>query len=125
MMGNFDDIHIIEWSYMCCGVCPSISVDTGRWYISVVSGMTAMFLWITLLVNVGLYLYISVKKVWSQRFNSEFYTKGRPLVKSNLICPSDKLSWQPGCPVLNINIQGNFFISQRSGSSDNLPENLV
>ena len=33
-----------------------------------------------------------------------FYTKGRPLVKSNLICPSDKLSWQPGCPVLNINI---------------------
>ena len=22
-----------------------------------------------------------------------FYTKGRPLVKSNLICPSDKLSW--------------------------------
>ena len=29
-----------------------------------------------------------------------FYTKGLPLVKSNLICPSDKLSWQPGCPVL-------------------------
>ena len=54
-----------------------------------------------------------------------FYTKGRPLVKSNLICPSDKLSWQPGCPVLNINIQGNFCISQRKGSSDNLPENLV
>ena len=54
-----------------------------------------------------------------------FYTKGRPLVKSNLICPSDKLSWQPGCPVLNINIQGNFCISQGSGSSDNLPENLV
>ena len=40
-----------------------------------------------------------------------FYTKGRPLVKSNLICPLDKLSWQPGCPVLNINIQGNFCIS--------------
>ena len=29
-----------------------------------------------------------------------FYTKARPLVKSNLICPSDKLGWQPGCPVL-------------------------
>ena len=57
--------------------------------------------------------------------NTEFYIKGRPLIKSNLICPSDKLSWQPGCPVLNINIQGNFFISQGSGSSDNLPENLV
>ena len=54
-----------------------------------------------------------------------FYTKGRPLVKSNLICPSDKLSWQPGCPILNINIQGNFCISQGNGSSDNLPENLV
>ena len=25
---------------------------------------------------------------------SGFYTKGRPLFKSNLICPSDKLSWQ-------------------------------
>ena len=58
-------------------------------------------------------------------FNTGFYTKGRPLVKSNLICPSDKLSWQPGCPVLNINIQGNFCISQGNGSSDNLPENLV
>ena len=33
-----------------------------------------------------------------------FYTKGRPLVKSNLICPLDKLSWPPGCPVLNITI---------------------
>ena len=54
-----------------------------------------------------------------------FYTKGRPLVKSNLICPSDKLSWQPGCPVLNINIQGNFCISKGNGSSDNLPKNLV
>ena len=54
-----------------------------------------------------------------------FYTKGRPIVKSNLICPSDKLSWQPGCPILNINIQGNFCISQGNGSSDNLPENLV
>ena len=53
------------------------------------------------------------------------YTKGRPLVKSNLICPSDKLSWQPGCPVLKINIQGNFYVSQGNGSSDNLPENLV
>ena len=56
---------------------------------------------------------------------SGFYTKGRPLVKSNLICPSDKLSWQPGCPVLNINIQGIFCISQGNGSPDNLPENLV
>ena len=54
-----------------------------------------------------------------------FYTKGRPLVKSNLICPSDELSWQPGCPILNINIQRNFCISQGNGSSDNLPENLV
>ena len=54
-----------------------------------------------------------------------FYTKGRPLIKSNLIHPSDKLSWQPGCPVLNINIQGNFCISQGNGSSDNLLENLV
>ena len=53
-----------------------------------------------------------------------FYTKGRPLVKSNLICPLDKLSWQPGCPVLNINIQGTFCISQGNGSSDNLSENL-
>ena len=25
-----------------------------------------------------------------------FYTKGRLLVKSNLIYPSDKLTWQPG-----------------------------
>ena len=69
---------------------------------------------------------------WSQLKNwpchdAGFYTKGRPLVKSNPICPSDKLSWQPGCPVLNINIhvQGNFCISQGNGSSDNLPENLV
>ena len=54
-----------------------------------------------------------------------FYTKGRPPVKSNLICPSDKLSWQPGCPIININIQRNFCISQGNGSSDNLPENLV
>ena len=42
-----------------------------------------------------------------------FYTKGRPLVKSNLICHSDKLSWQPGCPVLNINIQDNFLYQPR------------
>ena len=54
-----------------------------------------------------------------------FYTKGRPLVKSNLIRPSDKLSWQPGCPVLNINMQGNFCISLENDSSDNLLENLV
>ena len=54
-----------------------------------------------------------------------FYTKGRPLVKSNLICASDKLSWWPGCPVLNNNIQGNFCISQGNDSLDNLPENLV
>ena len=60
--------------------------------------------------------------IWT---NTGFYTKGRPLVKSNLICSSDKLSWQPGCPVLNTNIQGNFCISQGYGSSDNLPENLV
>ena len=56
---------------------------------------------------------------------SGFYTKGRPLVKSNLICPLDKLSWQLGCLDLNISIQGNFWISQGNGSSDNLPENLV
>ena len=54
-----------------------------------------------------------------------FYIKGRPLVKSNLICPSDKLSWQPGCPVLNINIKGNFCISQGNGSSDNLPSDAI
>ena len=57
--------------------------------------------------------------------HSGFYTKGRPLVNSNLICPSHKLSWRPGCPVLNINIQGNFCIRQGNGSSDNLPENLA
>ena len=57
--------------------------------------------------------------------NTGFYTKVRPLVKSNLICPSDKLTWQPGGPVLNINIQGNFCISPGNDSSDNLPENLV
>ena len=61
----------------------------------------------------------------SHRPKTRFYTKGRPLVKSNLICPSDKLSWQTGCPLLNINIQGNFHISQGNGSSDNLPDNLV
>ena len=57
---------------------------------------------------------ISSKLSWC----TGFYTKGRPLLKSNLICPSDKLSWQPGCPVLNINIhvQGNFCISQGNGS---------
>ena len=54
-----------------------------------------------------------------------FYTKGRPLVKSNIICSSDKLSWQPGGPVLKINIQGNFCISQGNGSLDNLPEKLL
>ena len=54
-----------------------------------------------------------------------FYTKGRPLVKSNLICHSDKLGWPPGCPVLNNNMQGNFCVSQGNGFSDNLPENLV
>ena len=56
---------------------------------------------------------------------SGFYTKGRQFAKYNLICPLDKLSWEPGCPVLNINIQANFFISKGNGSSDNLPENLV
>ena len=59
------------------------------------------------------------------RNTAGFYTKGRPLVKSNLICPSDKLSWRPGCPVLNNSIQGYFCISQGNGSSDNLPELLV
>ena len=54
-----------------------------------------------------------------------FYTKGCSLVKSNLICPSDKLSWQLGCPGLNNNIQGSLCISQAYGSLDNLPENLV
>ena len=42
-----------------------------------------------------------------------FSTKGRLLVKSNIICPSDKLSWQPGCPVLNINIQGKSLLQPR------------
>ena len=66
-------------------------------------------------------------RIWNQVLvtRSGFYTKGRPLIKSNLICPSDNLSWQSGCPVLNINIQGNFCISQENGSSGNLPENLV
>ena len=62
----------------------------------------------------------------SMAFSSAgFYTKGRPLVKSNLNCPLDKLSWQPGCPILNINTQGNFCISQGNGTSDKLPENLM
>ena len=69
--------------------------------------------------------HISFGVVNSRIDSAGFYTKGRPLVKSNSICPSDKLCWQPGCPVLNINIQGNFCISQGNGSSDNLPENLV
>ena len=63
--------------------------------------------------------------LWYWFIVTGFYTKGRPLVKSNLICPLDNLSWQPGCPVLNINIQGNFCISLVNGSSDNLQENLV
>ena len=68
---------------------------------------------------------VACDNLWPWPISSGFYTKGRPLVKSNLICPSDKLSWQPGCPILNINIQGNFCISQGNGSSDNLPKNLV
>ena len=67
----------------------------------------------------------SVTSVWIQRWLSGFYTKGRPLVKSNLICPLDKLSWQPSCPVFDINIQRNVCVSQGNGSLDNLPENLV
>ena len=43
-------------------------------------------------------------EILSYKYPSGFYTKGCPLVKSNLICPSDKLSWQPGGPVLNVNI---------------------
>ena len=68
-----------------------------------------------------------IKLLIYRKYNTKagFYIKGRPLVKSNLICPSDKLSWRPGCPVLNINIQGNFCISLGNGSSDNLPESLV
>ena len=42
-----------------------------------------------------------------------FYTKGRPLVKSNLICPSDKLGWQLDCPFLNINMQRKFLYQPR------------
>ena len=68
---------------------------------------------------------LSASKVSSFGLSTGFCTKGRPLVKSNLICLSDKLSWPPGCPVFNINIQGNFCISQRNGSSDNQQENLV
>ena len=68
---------------------------------------------------------LSIRPTSVPHHMSGFYTKGRPLVKSNLICPSDKLSWQPGCPVLDIIIQGNFCISQGNGSSDNLSENLV
>ena len=66
-----------------------------------------------------------LKWILEEIATSGFYTKGRPLVKSNLICPSDKLIWQPGCPVLDINIQGHFCISQGNGSSDNLSENLM
>ena len=73
--------------------------------------------------SLSLCIYNTV--MWIYDDGAGFYTKGRPLVKSNLICPSDKLTWQPGCPVLNINIQGNFCISPGNGSSDNLPENLV
>ena len=61
----------------------------------------------------------------AKRLHEQGYPKGRPLIKSNLLCLSDKLSWQPGCPVLNNNIQGNFCISQGNDSSDNLPENFV
>ena len=69
----------------------------------------------------------SSDNIWqySSESTSGFYTKGRPLVKSNLICPSDKFSWQPDCPVLNIDIQGNFCIRPGNDPSDNLPENLV
>ena len=66
-----------------------------------------------------------VKRQKINPYYTGFYTKGLPLVKYNLICPSDKLSWRPGCPVLNNNIQGKFCISQGNGSLDNLPENLV
>ena len=57
-----------------------------------------------------------------------FYTKGRPLVKSNLICPSDKLSWQPGCPILNINIlykEISVSAKEMALRTINLPEILV
>ena len=50
--------------------------------------------------------------IYSGADQTGFYTKGRPLVKSNLICPSDKLSWQPGCPVSNINIDTRKFLYQ-------------
>ena len=84
-------------------------------------GLDELKIWLTNLI-------MFVPKVWIHNIPAlvpGFYTKGRPLVKSNLICPSDKLSWRPGCPVLNNNIQGNFCISQGNGSLDNLPENLV
>ena len=60
---------------------------------------------------------------WPKVAGPGFYTKGCPLVKSNLICPSDKLSWQPGCPVLYISLQGNFRLSHRNASSNNLLKN--
>ena len=68
---------------------------------------------------------MSNKEIFMECLNQTtgFYIKGRPLLKSNLICDSDKLGWRPGCPVLNNNIQGNFCISQGNGFSDNLPEN--
>ena len=69
--------------------------------------------------DMGIWRYFSV-----YHRSSGFYTKGRPLVKSNPICPSDKFSWGPGCPVLNNNIQGNFCISQGNDSSDNLLKKL-
>ena len=91
----------------------------GQYHIWIMSFNYNRFVWQPDLKSVYIF--------WSElKFNHPgFYTKGRPLVKSNLICSSDKLSWQRGCPVLNIKIQGNFCISHGNGSSDNLPENLV
>ena len=56
--------------------------------------------------------YSSLKMAWALDW-SGFYTKGRPLVKSNLFCPSDKLSWQPGCPVFKYQYTRKFLYQPR------------
>ena len=112
------------------------SLDPRWYYLPYALMITIQFSLLHLSLNLSrqshVYIGPAFDHLWNYRCprtrlepNAGFYTKGPPLVKSNLICPSDKLSWQPGCPVLDINIQGNFCISPGNYSSDNLPENLV
>ena len=53
--------------------------------------------WEQTLVKLSAHMFIQ-ERAFENVSKTVFYTKGRPLVKSNLIYPSDKLSWQPGCP---------------------------